>query len=650
MIRQILVVGTVTMALLAGPLYAGEIHTAAQKGDLAKVKAVAEADPQAVHAPDDDGNLPLHLACAGGYRDVVATLLKYGARVNAGDRDESTPLDVACQRGHKAVAGLLLEHGADLKHKDVAGMTALHFAAYQGHADVADMLLDRGADINARRANGSTPLHGAALSGHEAAVRLLLKRGADINAKNDNGYRPLQTAIFSNSVATVTFLIEHGADLEAQLEGGQTALGIAVRQEGDAEMVKALLAKGANVKGVEGANSTPLHGAMRLGRADVAQLLIEKGAEVNAVDSEGVTPLLIAGQGGKAELIGLLVKAGADVNARDPHFKRTALHWAALNGHRAVTDTLLENRADIDVQNDLGATPVQLAARYGHRDVVKTLTAKGASAENLKGNYGFSLLLTQKLHKGGAELWYLGHCGWAVKTKNHLLIFDYWNPDGDPAAPSLANGHINPAELAEQNVTVFVTHEHRDHFDPSIFAWADNLSHIRYVHSVPGDLWQAAAGADRAGSNYEYIGPREKRTIGGMEIATIAANDAGVGFLVMVDGLTIYHAGDHAGWADGARDGFIGEIDYLAGLVDRVDFAMLNISGCHAHDPERLREGTHYTMNKLNPRVMIPTHSLNHEYLYREAADEARKAGIEAEFYCPQVRGDHFSFREGKTN
>ena len=31
-----------------------------------------------------------------------------------------------------------------------------------------------------------------------------------------------------------------------------------------------------------------------------------------------------------------------------------------------------------------------------------------------------------KLDAGQAEIHYLGHSGWAVRTRNHLLIFDYW--------------------------------------------------------------------------------------------------------------------------------------------------------------------------------------------------------------------------------
>jgi hypothetical protein len=39
-----------------------------------------------------------------------------------------------------------------------------------------------------------------------------------------------------------------------------------------------------------------------------------------------------------------------------------------------------------------------------------------------------------------------GHSGWAVKTRNHLLIFDYFSGD-DPAGAALCNGRINPAEI-----------------------------------------------------------------------------------------------------------------------------------------------------------------------------------------------------------
>lgn len=41
---------------------------------------------------------------------------------------------------------------------------------------------------------------------------------------------------------------------------------------------------------------------------------------------------------------------------------------------------------------------------------------------------------TQGIANGGGVIWYLGHCGYAIKTEHHFLIFDYQERrDGGPA-------------------------------------------------------------------------------------------------------------------------------------------------------------------------------------------------------------------------
>ena len=54
---------------------------------------------------------------------------------------------------------------------------------------------------------------------------------------------------------------------------------------------------------------------------------------------------------------------------------------------------------------------------------------------------------------------------------------------------------------------------------------------------------------------------RKSKKIDDMEILTISSTDAGVGFLIKVDGLVIFHAGDHVHWG-GDMDPFAKEIDY----------------------------------------------------------------------------------------
>jgi L-ascorbate metabolism protein UlaG (beta-lactamase superfamily) len=145
---------------------------------------------------------------------------------------------------------------------------------------------------------------------------------------------------------------------------------------------------------------------------------------------------------------------------------------------------------------------------------------------------------------GGAVVWYLGHCGYAVRTAGHLLIFDYQErtdgrqPKTRPERPGLANGWIDPEEIKGLKVRVFVSHSHEDHFDPVIFSWRRTVPDILYYFG-----WRAG---DDPNDAY-LVGPRAELESGGLEIATINSHHSGVpevAWLVKVDGLVVYHNGD----------------------------------------------------------------------------------------------------------
>ena len=68
-------------------------------------------------------------------------------------------------------------------------------------------------------------------------------------------------------------------------------------------------------------------------------------------------------------------------------------------------------------------------------------------------------------------VWYLGHSGWAMKTKNHFLIFDYTEINTVVKDKEIHNSFINSTDLKNENVYVFVSHDHDDHYDKVIFSW-----------------------------------------------------------------------------------------------------------------------------------------------------------------------------------
>jgi ankyrin repeat protein len=155
------------------------------------------------------------------------------------------------------------------------------------------------------------------------------------------------------------------------------------------------------------ASATPLHVAAQSGDLPKARAIImDDPSSVNVWDPEGRTPLSVAAQAGRLDLVTLLVDKGAPIDARanyrgapastmafyeDPATVKllrvkapvqevgaTPLHIAAKEGHLDVVRFLLERGAAVDGNNDDAGTPLSSAAAGGHVDIIRVLLDKGA--------------------------------------------------------------------------------------------------------------------------------------------------------------------------------------------------------------------------------------------------------------------------------
>jgi hypothetical protein len=99
-----------------------------------------------------------------------------------------------------------------------------------------------------------------------------------------------------------------------------------------------------------------LHYAARVGTsATITEWLIDTAETLHGQKRMGATSLRGSG-------VELNQSENAFAEARDV-WGRTAMHWAALNGHRAVVAALLHRGASRSVADANGETPVQLAER-----------------------------------------------------------------------------------------------------------------------------------------------------------------------------------------------------------------------------------------------------------------------------------------------
>lgn len=203
-----------------------------------------------------------------------------------------------------------------------------------------------------------------------------------------------------------------------------------------------------------------------------------------------------------------------------------------------------------------------------------------------------------------ATVTYLYHSGFFVTWRDTCMVFDYYE-DTCEGKRLLTNGVVSPRDFADyKNVIVFVSHNHGDHFNPAIFKWRAVRPDICYV--VSDDV--------RTREKAIRMGEYETAEIPGGTVKTYGSTDEGVSFLVELDGLRIFHAGDlnlwH--WKDEStpREVQQSKVEFLS-VMDRLrEEAKFDI----AFFPVDPRMGTAYDagaayfVNKMQPRVFVPMH------------------------------------------
>lgn len=221
-----------------------------------RLKAIAIAVAVAMVAACGDGPTSepgaLHEAAGRGDTAGVERLLEAGAEVDAVDGSGRTPLVVAAYGAHLGVARVLIEAGADVNHEDASQQSAYLIATSEIGAgpglELLRLTLARGADVTALDSYKGTGLIRAAHRGYVDIIRELLTTDIDVDHVNRLAWTALLEAII---------LGDGGAD--------------------HTEVVRLLLAAGADPNLADGRGVTPLRHARDRGFAEIERLLVDAG-------------------------------------------------------------------------------------------------------------------------------------------------------------------------------------------------------------------------------------------------------------------------------------------------------------------------------------------------------------------------------------
>jgi ankyrin repeat protein len=396
--------------------------------EIRRIQTMIQNSPDLLnHASSDEGT-PLFQAASKDQLRVAVFLLDHGADVNApaGTRGKIwntwTPLIATAYYGHKAMAELLLQRGADANSQ----CRALQLAAQNGFKAVAEILIANKTDVNAPGADGNTALHSAADFGRAALVELLLANGAKANVTNEAGITPLglaakkdlasvkallaakadpnggtfnlplHVAVGGTDAAIVDALLQAGADANRSAKstgsGSSPATPLLLALAGNkTDFVKLLLAYKADPNG-KGRKDLPIILDATQSPA-ILKALLEAGANPNVQTSEGHTPLFFSTMNDDSDSVNALLSHGADKEAGAP------LIQAALNHRLKAAEALLKAGAEVNVRSTFKAkTPLHFAAEKNDLEVATLLLTYKADP-NLRDEDGITPLVYAKANR-----------------------------------------------------------------------------------------------------------------------------------------------------------------------------------------------------------------------------------------------------------
>lgn len=212
---------------------------------------------------------------------------------------------------------------------------------------------------------------------------------------------------------------------------------------------------------------------------------------------------------------------------------------------------------------------------------------------------------------------YYHHSGFSVAMDDVLLVFDYWTGEHGEL-PEDKRITVDFLKLFRQ-VYVFISHEHPDHLDPVVFTWRSEAP-VTYI--VSADMPVGTRGKRMAPGDSLTLSPE-------VSVKAFDSTDLGVSFLVDIQGVHVFHAGDLNFWhwreestvkeIEEADDAFRQAVEPIA--REKIDLAFFPVD---ARQGLMYDAGANYFIMCVKPRLLIPMHFWGRAEIAMEFARRSR--------------------------
>ena len=275
---------------------------------------------------------------------------------------------------------------------DWESLSELHKAVQQDDVEeVVSLVVDQSMNVNTVTNKNESALHWASVNDSADVVSALIELGADLDLKDSTGRTPLHRAVENSFGAIASLLLSHNANRQAVDNKEQTLLHLAAGK-GHVEILEKLLASSSSdtlskINQQDNQGFTPLHRAAENNRITVVKKLISAKAAINMQTKQNLSDriYLVSGQCDgketwmylfvhkfKIALFKKIIKSG---NVSEIDFHEFGQEIIAGYGEKPNDDLrkFIENEASDFVLANANETPLHLASRKGHNEIVQLL-------------------------------------------------------------------------------------------------------------------------------------------------------------------------------------------------------------------------------------------------------------------------------------
>jgi len=364
------------------------------------------------------------------------------------------------------------------------------------------------------RLNESQALHAAAYEGRSDICRLLIQKGADRSYRNQQGLTAFEVAKKSSRSTPEVLAI-------CQPDGDEKLTVHDAAMLGKIDILKRVIAQGADVNGYDSQGKTPLQYAAEAGQAQACEVLIAAGAVVEkGTQYKNALPMNLAVRAGRKDVIRLLMKHASKKQIVD------ALSQAVKDRHQDVAGLIVQDTPDVPGLYRDAPDQIDGLLRMEHKGLYSLLMGKGVPlplwAAAVFGDTNViakAIRAGEEIDKPGTDFWAETPLQGAVRSRQHDVAKLLLAAGADPSRKSLKRGRNTPLHDAardrdDQMVALLL--QHKADFDAAEEAGRTPLVVAVEMHALPVARRLIEAGADAKNVQTSKLDPDDDKELIGL--------------------------------------------------------------------------------------------------------------------------------------